>query len=187
MKKLLTDILCFIIFAPVLFLIFVICYCILFLFEKRPIIMKQERIGYRNKPFLIYKFRTMAPGSTDKYSTKINDPRVTRIGRFLRKHYIDELPQIINVLKGEMVIIGPRPERPVYVKQFEKSITGYNKRHSIMPGITGWQQTNLSYGFEKTIEKQKLDLYYIENRSNRLNLKIILKTFGYILSGKGRY
>lgn len=160
---------------------------VVFLFTGYPVLYKQERVGQNGISFIIYKFRTMYNDSGSSTVTKINDERVTRVGRFLRKYYIDELPQLFNVLKRDMNLIGPRPERPCFVGVLRKIIKEYDDRHSIKPGITGWQQVNISYGFEDPIKKQKLDIYYIENSSPMLDAKILLLTITTILSGKGRY
>ena len=120
------------------------------------------------------------------YTTK-DDSRVTRVGRFIRATRVDELPQLFNVLKGEMSFIGPRPERPFFIQQFAKEIPCYTQRQSVKPGITGWAQVNYPYGsnLEDAIEKLRFDLYYIKNMSLLLDLFIILKTLKIITLGTG--
>lgn len=154
-----------------------------------PILFDQERVGRRQRGFRLYKFRTMhvreEPGAP--YTAK-RDPRVTRVGRILRRLRVDELPQLINVWLGEMSLIGPRPEWKVLVDIYEKEIPGYHLRHLVSPGITGWAQLNHAYGegVEDTVEKLKFDLYYIQFYSPVLDLEIVLKTIVSIVLLKGR-
>ena len=119
--------------------------------------------------------------------TSVNDSRITRVGAFLRKYRIDELPQILNILKGDMHFIGPRPERPEFVNDFNKRIVYYHERHRVKPGLTGWAQLCYSYGSNEydTIQKLQYDLYYVKNQSFFLDLTIILQTVEVILFGKG--
>jgi len=121
------------------------------------------------------------------FATK-DDQRVTRLGGFLRKSRLDELPQIINMLKGEMSLVGPRPERPEFVQELEKMMPFYTTRHLIKPGLTGWAQISQGYAasLEENLKKLQYDLYYIKNRSLFLDLKIILKTLGTVISREGR-
>jgi len=154
-----------------------------------PILFKQKRVGKDGKEFICYKFRSMVPDAEKdkpKFATK-DDPRVFKWGRIMRKTRIDEIPQIINVLKGEMHIIGPRPERKYWIEQFEKEIPFYNLRHIVSPGITGWAQVNYPYGdsVEDAYQKLMYDLYYIKNWSLWLELKIIFKTIYIMISRKG--
>lgn len=155
-----------------------------------PIIYKQERVGECGSIFTLYKFRSMRTDA-EKYSGPVwaekNDPRITRVGRFIRKMRIDEIPQMINVLKGNMSFIGPRPERPFFVKKLKEKITFYDQRHSIKPGITGWAAVNYCYGanLEDAIEKLQYDFYYIKNMTFFLDALIILKTLTTILGRKG--
>lgn len=147
------------------------------------VFFKQERIGLSGKPFLMYKFRTMRTSprtESDTQWTKERDPRVTGFGAFLRKSSLDELPQFLNVLRGEMSVVGPRPERPHFVHKFLKEVTAYSARHSLKVGITGWAQVNGWRG-DTSIEKRiEHDLYYMENWSFSLDMRIILMT---IVSG----
>jgi len=156
--------------------------------SKGNILFTQIRIGKNNEHFIIYKFRTMRRGC-DFTPTEKDDARITRFGSFLRKARFDEIPQVLNVLKGEMSFIGPRPERPELVETLETQIPYYNERMLIKPGITGWDQTSSEYhspSYEDTLEKLQYDLYYIKKRSIFLDLNIILKTISTILSRKGR-
>ncbi|MDD5433305.1 MAG: sugar transferase [Candidatus Pacebacteria bacterium] len=150
--------------------------------DKGPIFYKQERVGKDRKNFFIWKFRSMkvdAEKNGAVWAIK-NDPRVTAVGRVLKKFHVDEFPQIINVLKGDISLTGPRPERPEFVKQLELEIPHYHLRHIIKPGFTGWAQTRfIQYARSKqeSHEKFQYDLYYIKNRSFLLDLGILLKTF----------
>ena len=119
--------------------------------------------------------------------TKKNDPRVTKVGRILRKTHIDEIPQLINIIKGEMDWIGPRPERPKFVRDLTEQIPFYNERHLIKPGLTGWAQVKYRYGvsLEDTLEKLQYELYYIKHKSILFDLIIILKTVEVIITGRG--
>lgn len=148
--------------------------------DPGPLIFKQERIGLKNKPFYMYKFRSMVvQEDTDEekgWTTK-NDPRVTPVGRFIRKTSIDELPQFFNVLKGDMSLVGPRPERPQFVEKFKEEIPRYMIKHQVRPGITGWAQVN-GYRGDTSIKKRiEHDLYYIENWTIGFDFKIIFLTF----------
>jgi lipopolysaccharide/colanic/teichoic acid biosynthesis glycosyltransferase len=147
------------------------------IFSKGSIIYHQERIGRNNVPFTLYKFRTMTEGIDGPLWTSENDARITKIGKFLRNTHIDELPQLWNVIKGDISFVGPRPERSKLVKVYE-IIPFYETRHLIKPGITGWAQLNFkpSVSPEEAKKKIQFDLYYIKNRSFILDLFIILKT-----------
>ena len=145
-----------------------------------PVIFKQERVGLHNKPFYMYKFRSMAmqtAAEEKKGWTVRNDPRVTGIGKILRRTSIDELPQLFNILKGDMSLVGPRPERPQFVQKFRDEIPRYMVKHQVRPGLTGWAQVN-GYRRETTISKRiDCDLYYIENWTLGLDFKILFLTF----------
>lgn len=147
--------------------------------SKGPVFYKQERVGLDGRKFILYKFRTMisdAEKDTGPVMCKPKDPRVTKIGRFLRKFSIDEMPQLINVLKGEMSLIGPRPERPVFVEDFKEKIPKYMLRHKVKSGITGWAQIH-GLRQDTSIDKRlEYDFYYIQNWSLFLDLKIIWRT-----------
>ena len=144
-----------------------------------PVIFKQERIGYGGKPFMMYKFRSMKVQDEDEEKsqwTTEDDPRKTKVGSFIRRMSIDELPQFFNVLKREMSVVGPRPERPYFVEQFKKSIPKYMVKHQVRPGLTGLAQVN-GYRGNTSIEKRiEYDIRYVENWSLTLDIKIMLKT-----------
>lgn len=147
--------------------------------SKGPLIFKQERVGLHNRPFMMYKFRTMEVQKEEEEKkgwTKKNDPRVTKIGKILRKTSIDEMPQFFNVLKGDMSLVGPRPERPLFVEKFREEIPRYMIKHQVRPGITGWAQVN-GYRGDTSIRKRiEYDLYYIENWTLGFDLKILFLT-----------
>lgn len=158
--------------------------------NKGKLFYTQQRIGKNGDSFEIMKFRTMvADAEKDgaKFAQK-RDPRITKFGRFLRKTRIDELPQLINVLKGEMSVIGPRPERPCFVNQISEIEPLYSIRHAVKPGLTGWAQIKYRYGssFDDSIEKLKYDLYYIKHRDLIMDTKIFMKTIGTVLLFKGQ-
>jgi sugar transferase (PEP-CTERM system associated) len=158
--------------------------------SKGPIFYKQLRVGENEYEFFVYKFRTMSDGA-EKDSGAVwaqkNDPRVTRVGQFMRKTRIDEIPQLYNVLKGDMSFIGPRPERMTFVERLKESIPFYSTRHFVKPGVTGWAQVRYPYGAsdEDALEKLRYDLYYIKNYSIALDFKIILDTIRVVTSGFG--
>ena len=157
---------------------------------RAPIVFRQNRVGQHGKIFPVLKFRSMtvdAEGDGKARWATTNDDRISKVGRFIRKARIDELPQIINVLSGEMAFIGPRPERPEFVEDLVKQIPFYDVRHSVKPGITGWAQLCYPYGANTEDAKQKLqfDLYYVKNHSLFLDFMILLTTVEVILFGKG--
>lgn len=156
-----------------------------------PALFRQERIGYRGRPFRVAKFRTMShrPGGADREEaiTKENDPRITGLGRFLRRTRIDELPQILNVLKGEMSWIGPRPEVAILSRWYESELPFYRYRHIVPPGITGWAQVNQGHVAElhQVTHKLHYDFYYIKNFSPWLDILILIRTVSTVLTGFG--
>ncbi len=154
-----------------------------------PAIFRQLRVGMNEHTFMVYKFRSMCMGADkgDKYTRK-GDARVTRLGNILRKSRIDELPQLWNVFKGDMSLIGPRAEWVELVRDYEMKIPYYHFRHLVRPGITGWAQVNYPYGenLQDTIEKLKYDLYYVRHYSFTLDFTIVLKTIYTMLGGKGQ-
>jgi len=149
--------------------------------DKGPVFYCQKRVGKNKKTFTLIKFRSMKQEAekTGPVWAKQEDPRTTKIGEFLRKSHLDELPQMINIIKGDISLVGPRPERPEFVKQLEKQIPHYHIRHLIKPGFTGWAQLNFRYArtIMDSFEKFQYDLYYLKNRSLALDLRILLKTF----------
>jgi len=169
------SLLAIIVFSPLMLLTIVLIKTT----SKGPLIFKQTRIGYMNRPFSMYKFRSMVTQteeSEQKEWTTKNDPRVTGIGKIIRRTSVDELPQLFNVLSGDMSLIGPRPERPQFVEQFQEEIPRYNVKHQVRPGITGWAQVNGLRG-DTSIEKRiEFDLWYIENWTLGLDVKIVFMT-----------
>jgi exopolysaccharide biosynthesis polyprenyl glycosylphosphotransferase len=158
--------------------------------SRGPIFYRQERVGQDERTFTLYKFRSMAEGAEASmgpvWAAK-NDPRITRIGKIIRKLRIDEIPQMYNVLKGEMSFVGPRPERSFFVEGLKRKIPYYYLRHSVKPGITGWAQISYPYGDsdEGAIEKLQYDLYYIKNMTPFFDLQIIFESLKVILLGTG--
>ncbi|GAB6886707.1 hypothetical protein JCM13304A_02050 [Desulfothermus okinawensis JCM 13304] len=157
--------------------------------SKGPILFTQIRVGQWEKPYKIYKFRTMrqdAEKDGAKWAQQ-DDPRVTPIGKFLRRFRLDEIPQFWNVLKGDMSFVGPRPERPEFVKKLKKKIPYYGERHSLKPGITGWAQVNYPYGAseEDALKKLEYDLFYVKNMTILFDIYIILKTIKTVFTGQG--
>lgn len=158
--------------------------------SRGPVFYKQKRVGLRHKSFILYKFRTMVNNAEGDgpVLTEQNDRRITTVGRILRKLRLDEMPQVMNIIKGEMSLVGPRPERPEWIERFEGEIPFHRERSLVRPGLTGWAQVNWQYA--STIETMRTrlqyDLFYIKNRSLFLDCEIILKTIRIIISGKGR-
>ena len=156
-----------------------------------PVFFRQTRVGLAGRPFLIWKLRSMqvdAEKSGPRWA-QVDDPRVTRIGRWLRKSRIDELPQLINVLRGEMSLVGPRPERPAFVQELRMLIPYYDIRHTVKPGVTGWAQVKFRYGasLEDSHMKLQYDLFYVKNLSVFLDLNILFRTVTVVILGKGAY
>jgi len=155
-----------------------------------PVFYRQERVGHHGKTFTLWKFRSMrqdAERGTGPVWASLQDTRVTRVGRFLRRTRLDELPQLINILKGDMSLVGPRPERPKFVEELSSLIPFYYLRHSVKPGVTGWAQVNYGYGntIEDSVEKLQYDLFYIKNISCPLDLLVIFNTIKTVLVRKG--
>jgi sugar transferase (PEP-CTERM system associated) len=158
--------------------------------SKGPAIFRQERVGLGGKTFEVLKFRSMRVDAEEangaQWAAK-DDPRTTRVGRFIRKFRLDELPQFINVIRGEMSFVGPRPERPIFVEQLRKDISYYDERHSVRPGLTGWAQVQYAYGatVEDAYRKLEYDLFYLKNMSVFFDSVIVLKTIRTVLTGHG--
>lgn len=178
---------CIIVFAP----LFVICFIAILLEDGQPAIYSQERIGLHGKPFNIYKFRSMRRDAEQEgpqllLDGAMNDPRLTRVGRFLRAHHLDELPQLWNILRGDMAFIGYRPERKFYIDQIMERDPRYELLYKIRPGVTSY--ATLYNGYTDTIEKMlrrlELDLYYLEHQSMWFDTKVLFKTFISIVFGK---
>jgi lipopolysaccharide/colanic/teichoic acid biosynthesis glycosyltransferase len=158
--------------------------------NRGPLFYTQKRVGQNGAVFEIIKFRTMYKNAEKDGArfASVKDKRITKFGQFLRKTRIDEVPQFINVLKGEMGVIGPRPERPVFVQKIAEVMPFYETRHVIKPGLTGWAQVNYPYGatLEDGVVKLQYDLYYIKHRSLFLDLNILVKTFSTVLFYRGQ-
>ncbi len=155
-----------------------------------PVLYSQERVGKNGRPFTVYKFRSMrtdAEKDGPVWASKAGDARTTRVGRVIRKIRVDEIPQFWNILRGDMNFVGPRPERPHFVKQLAEEIPFYEQRHLIPPGLTGWAQIKYPYGASVEDARQKLqyDLYYIKNQSLLLDAVILFETVKTILFGRG--
>jgi exopolysaccharide biosynthesis polyprenyl glycosylphosphotransferase len=158
--------------------------------SRGPVLFRQERVGQYGRIFVLKKFRSMRENAEEHgravWATR-NDPRVTRVGWFLRRSRLDELPQLVNVLAGDMSFIGPRPERPEFVRLLQQRIPFYMERQSVKPGLTGWAQVRHHYAasVDDTVEKLQYDLYYIKNLSLFLDLLILVSTIQVVLFGRG--
>ena len=171
--------------------VFLLLILLIKLTSRGPAVFSQERVGLYGKSFTIYKFRTMYEDAEKRsgpvWATE-NDPRITPVGYWLRKLRLDEIPQLFNVLRGDMSLVGPRPERPFFVDQFKKEIPLYTRRLRVRPGITGWAQVKWKYdeSIEDVKEKTKYDLFYVENMSLRMDFKILFNTIFTVIGGKGQ-
>jgi len=189
-KRLLDIVISIVVLVIMLPLIIVIS-VVIRLTSKGPAIYSQERVGKKGKPFTMYKFRTMridAEAETGPTWAQENDPRITKVGALLRKTRLDEIPQFYNVLKGEMSLVGPRPERPYFVSRFKNEIPMYTRRLRVRPGITGWAQVKWKYdsSLDDVKEKTKYDLFYVENMSLRMDFKILINTIFSMVRAKGQ-
>ena len=188
--KRLADFAISLLLLPIVFLFGALIAVCVKICDRGPVFYKQIRVGYKGKYFTLIKFRTMRTDAESKGAqwTVKDDKRVTSVGRFLRKARLDELPQIINILRGEMSFVGPRAERPEFHQLLVKEIPFYDRRYLVKPGLTGWAQINYTYGssIEDTKEKLSYDFYYIKNRSFIFDIGIILKTVNIVLAGLGR-
>jgi lipopolysaccharide/colanic/teichoic acid biosynthesis glycosyltransferase len=155
--------------------------------DRGPFLYRARRLGEGATIISVLKVRTMAVGADGPRLTGSGDPRVTRLGRVLRRYRIDELPQLINVFRGEMSFVGPRPERPQFVATLTEKIPFYGVRHSVKPGLTGWAQVRYTYGgnVEESVKKLEYDLYYVKNHTLLLDLLILLKTVRVVVLGEG--
>ncbi|MDY3847040.1 MAG: sugar transferase [Prevotella sp.] len=173
-----------VLFAP----LFLVCYLAIKLDDGGDAIFSQERIGYKGRPFRIYKFRSMNPNAEENVPALYtdNDSRLTRVGAFLRKHHLDEMPQLWNVLRGDMSFVGPRPERKYFIDKIIEIDDRYPQLYKIRPGVTSY--ATLYNGYTDTMDKMlrrlELDLYYLEHNSLWFDMKILAKTFGCIVLGK---
>ena len=180
--------------------VFVIVAIAIKLDSKGPIFFKQDRVGKDEELFSMYKFRSMVVNAEELKKALENqnemsgpmfkmkkDPRITRVGRFIRKTSIDELPQFYNIFKGDMSLIGPRPERPYFVNKFRESVPKYMIKHHVKPGMTGWAQVNGYRGNTSIVKRIKYDIYYVENWSIMLDIRIFFKTLPALLNDKNAY
>jgi sugar transferase (PEP-CTERM system associated) len=184
------DIVVAAVLLPTALPLMVVIACLISLDGGAPIIYRQERVGCRGQRFTLLKFRSMTKDAEKDGQASwasINDARVTAIGRFMRRTRIDELPQLINVLRGEMSFVGPRPERPTFVAMLTEQIPFYAVRHSVKPGLTGWAQVRYTYGanVEESIKKLEYDLYYVKNHTLLLDMLVLFKTVRVVLLGEG--
>ena len=175
---------CLILFSPLI----LVCW-LLIKTDGQPAIYRQERIGLGGKPFYIYKFRSMvvdAEKEGEELLQQKDDPRLTRIGKILRSHHLDELPQLWNVLKGDMAFVGPRPERKFYIDQIMQRDARYQRLYALRPGVTSYATLKNGYtdNIEKMLRRLEMDLYYLEHQSWWTDAKILWKTFKDIISGK---
>jgi exopolysaccharide biosynthesis polyprenyl glycosylphosphotransferase len=188
-RKRYLDIFILVVIAPIIIPLSLIVALIIKLDSRGPVLFTQKRIGRNGEPFTMYKFRSMALNSegTGCKFAKENDHRITNFGKFIRRYRIDEIPQFLNVLKGEMSVIGPRPEQAKFVELFNEEIHQYRLRHAIKPGITGFAQVNHGYTAttKETETKLSFDLFYIRNYSLKMDFVIIAKTIKTILTGFG--
>ncbi len=190
-KKMIDVFVCLLV-TVLCFPLFVIIAVAIKLDSPGPVLYAQERVGYRGKLFKVYKFRSMVQDA-EKHSGPVwagkKDDRITRVGQIIRKLRLDELPQVYNILKGDMSLVGPRPERPYFVEQLKKKIPYYQLRLKVKPGLTGWAQVKHSYdlSLETVREKIKYDLYYIENMSLNMDFKIMIATVFVMLGRKGAH
>jgi exopolysaccharide biosynthesis polyprenyl glycosylphosphotransferase len=170
--------------------VFLLTAALIWIESGGPILYRQERVGEYGRVFNVLKFRSMrqdAERDGVPQWAKKQDDRVTHVGRVIRKLRIDELPQIFNVLKGDMSFVGPRPERPYFVNELTKKISYYPSRHTVKPGITGWAQIRYPYGatVEDAVQKLQYDLYYVKNHTLFLDLVVLMQTAQVVLFGKG--
>ena len=173
----------------VLIPLFIIVACLIKIDSSGPVFYRQVRVGLRGRPFSIWKFRSMVQDAENAGAqwAQADDPRISRVGWWLRKTRIDEFPQLINVLRGEMSLVGPRPERPVFVQDLRKTIPYYDLRHTVRPGITGWAQVKFRYGASAEDAHMKLqyDLYYVKRLSFGIDMNILVQTVRVMLLGEG--
>jgi sugar transferase (PEP-CTERM system associated) len=190
--KRLFDIVCATILIALAMPVMVVAAFVIVLEDGFPLLYRQERVGLNGRLFNVIKFRSMrrdAEKDGKPIWAQAQDNRVTRVGQFIRKLRIDELPQLFSVLKGDMSLVGPRPERPFFVDQLTKEIPFYAVRHSVKPGVTGWAQVRYHYGatVEDSAEKLQYDLYYVKNNSLFLDIVVLFETVGVVLTGKGAH
>jgi lipopolysaccharide/colanic/teichoic acid biosynthesis glycosyltransferase len=185
MGDIIVSIAALILLSPLFLLLAILIKCD----SKGPVFFRQERIGYHKKPFKIIKFRTMVNDAeiNGPQLSSAGDVRITRIGHFMRKYRLDELPQFWNILCGEMSFVGPRPEREFYIKQILKKAPYYSLLHQVRPGLTSWGMVKHGYAstIDEMVERSRFDLIYLENISLIVDLKILLYTVNTVISGRG--
>ena len=188
-RRLIEILLCLLAFLPLMIALPIIWFSNK-IFSPGPLFYTQSRVGLEGQHLLVLKFRSMIVEAETEGAVWAaeDDSRITTVGHFIRRTHLDELPQVWNILKGEMSLIGPRPERPEFVAQLSEAIPDYEMRHMIRPGLTGWAQVNYRYGASVAEAEIKLahDLYYIEHQNWRLDLKILIRTVGTVLQYNGR-
>jgi lipopolysaccharide/colanic/teichoic acid biosynthesis glycosyltransferase len=176
---------CLLLMLPVIIVLIIL----IRLTGKGPVIFSQKRIGKSGQPFDIYKFRTMHHGTEEGIPllSGKNDKRITSLGRFMRKHKLDEIPNLINVIRGEMTLVGPRPEQPYFIEQIIQKAPEYKMVYGFKPGITSWGQVKYGYAsdVDQMVERLKYDLYYLKNRSLWFDFRIALYTLEIVLKGEG--
>jgi sugar transferase (PEP-CTERM system associated) len=190
-SKRLLDVVVSVVGLVALIPLFAVVAAVIKLDSPGPVFYRQVRVGLRGRPYMIWKFRSMrqdAEKSGPRWA-QANDPRISRAGWWLRKTRIDEFPQLVNVIRGEMSLVGPRPERPVFVQDLRTAIPYYDIRHTVRPGVTGWAQVRFRYGASQEDSHMKLqyDLYYVKNLSLFLDLKILMHTIRVMMLGEGAY
>jgi len=158
--------------------------------NRGPLLYRQERIGKNGTPFAILKFRTMRPaqpGDSTDWTGEL-DPRITRFGHVLRRSHLDELPQVLNILRGELSVVGPRPEQPHYVEELSEKLPFYAMRHLVRPGLTGWAQVKYGYAGDErdALEKLQYEFFYLRRQSVGLDLRIVGRTLRSVIGGDGR-
>jgi sugar transferase (PEP-CTERM system associated) len=190
--KRLFDIICASILIILALPVMLVAAILIVIEDGLPLLYRQERVGLNGRLFNVIKFRSMrrdAEKDGKPIWAQAQDNRVTRVGQIIRKLRVDELPQLFSVLKGDMSLVGPRPERPFFVDQLTKEIPFYAVRHSVKPGVTGWAQVRYHYGatVEDSAEKLQYDLYYVKNHSLFLDIVVLFETVGVVLTGKGAH
>lgn len=181
------DVAIVLVLSPVIAAVVAVAAFLIWREDRGRVLFTQRRIGVAGLPFTMYKLRTMRSSEGGAAFTAPGDDRITRVGRVLRRFRIDELPQVVNVLRGEMSIVGPRPEACELAREYARAIAGYHARHAARPGLTGWAQVNQGYaaGVDACREKLDLDLYYISNGSLWLDFRILFKTVSVLTNGEG--
>jgi exopolysaccharide biosynthesis polyprenyl glycosylphosphotransferase len=187
--KRIVDVVLVLVTSPVWIVVAAVLAVAVRLDSKGPIVYRQERVGRDGRQFTLYKFRTMVADAElhgPRFAAR-NDDRLTRTGRWLRRFRVDEVPQLWNVLKGDLSLVGPRPERPVFTDQFDRTIPFYSYRHLVRPGVTGWAQVNFGYadGEAQTVDKLTYDLYYVKHMSPWLDVQILGQSIWTVMSGFG--